>query len=192
MPMRTLRPSSEAEMIAVFLRGELASPRFGPRVREVVDERLVLEPDLEDANENEQRDAALTAVRGYAGREGVFGRFPHEVHWEWVGLTRDEVLSIRYIDYSYWVELSGGSRRPVDAVERIRAGDDVFGVPSTSFLDVELEDPPPLIVVGDGTKLVVLEGHVRLTVYALRPELLPDELEVLLGRSPRIAEWALW
>jgi hypothetical protein len=192
MPMRTLRPSSEAEMIAVFLRGELASPRFGPRVREVVDERLVLEPDLEDANENEQRDAALTAVRGYAGREGVFGRLPHEVHWEWVGLTRDEVLSIRYIDYSYWVELSGGSRRPVDAVERIRAGDDVFGVPSTSFLDVELEDPPPLIVVGDGTKLVVLEGHVRLTVYALRPELLPDELEVLLGRSPRIAEWALW
>jgi hypothetical protein len=179
-------------MIAVFLLGELASPRFGPRVREAVDERLVLSPDLRDATENELRRTALTAVRGYAGREGIFGRSPHDVHWEWVGLTPDEVLSIRYIDYSYWVELSGGSRRVVDAVERIHAGNDVFGVPSASFLEVELEDPPPLIVVGDETRLVVLEGHVRLTVYALRPELLPDELDVLLGRSPRIAEWALW
>jgi hypothetical protein len=38
----------------------------------------------------------------------------------------------------------------------------------------------------------VLEGHARLTAYALRPEALPAELEVLLGRSPGIAEWALW
>lgn len=179
-------------MIAVFLRGELASPRFGPRVHEAVDERFVLEPDLGDATENKLRHAALTAVRGYEGREGVFGRFPDDVRWEWVSLSPDEVLSIRYIDYSYWVELSGGSRRAVDAVERIHTGHDVFGVPSASFLDVELEDPPPLIVVGDETQLVVLEGHVRLTVYALRPELLPEELEVLLGRSARITEWALW
>lgn len=31
-----------------------------------------------------------------------------------------------------------------------------------------------------------------LVAYALRPEALPAELEVLLGRSRRIAEWALW
>jgi hypothetical protein len=190
--VRSIRPSSEAEMVAVFLRGELGSPRFGSGVREAIAERLVLAPDLDNVAENELRRAALTAVRGYESREGIFGRFPHDVRWEWVVLAPDEVLEIRYIDYSYWVELSGGSRRPVDAVERIHDGRDVFGVPSASFLDVELEEPAPLIVVGDETRLVVLEGHVRLTAYALRPELLPAELEVLLGRSPRITDWALW
>ena len=55
------------------------------------------------------------------------------------------------------------------------------------------KQPSELIVVGgDGSRLVVLEGHARLTAHALRPEALPAELEVLLGRSPRIAEWALW
>lgn len=190
--VRAIRPSSENEMIAVFLRGELTSPRFGAGIRHAVSERLLVQPDLDDAGENAIRRAALTAVRGYDTREGVFGRFPDDVDWEWVGLAPEEVLSIRYIDYSYWVELTGGSRRPTDAVPRIRAGGVVFGVPSSSFLAVELDQPPPLVVVTDGTALVVLEGHVRLTVYALRPELLPTELVVLLGRSERIAEWALW
>jgi hypothetical protein len=37
--------------------------------------------------------------------------------------------------------------------------------------------------------IVLVEGHVRLTAYALYPEHLPDELELLVGVSARIAEW---
>jgi hypothetical protein len=50
---------------------------------------------------------------------------------------------------------------------------------------------PPLILVSadDGATRVVLEGHTRLTAYALAPETLPDESEVLLGLSPEIASW---
>jgi hypothetical protein len=119
------------------------------------------------------------------------------VRWEWVTLTPAEVLALRYIEYDYWVELSGGSRLPTDAADRIRAGITVFRVPNDGFF--ELADalgsglPTELIVVGgsrDG--LVVVEGHARLTAFALRPELLPAELEVLLGSSPRIDEWACW
>jgi hypothetical protein len=53
---------------------------------------------------------------------------------------------------------------------------------------------PELIAVTDPdrSKLVLLEGHVRLTAYAAFPELLPDELEVYLGTSPRVAEWCQW
>jgi hypothetical protein len=195
--VRVLRPSNEDEMVWVFLRGELDSNRFGPRLRATIDERLLLEPDLGDDAENALRRAALTTLRGFESREGLFHAFPDDVRWEWVTLTPAEVLALRYIEYDYWVELSGGSRLPTDAADRIRAGITVFRVPNDGFF--ELADAlgsglrTELIVVGgsrDG--LVVVEGHARLTAFALRPELLPAELEVLLGSSPRIDEWACW
>jgi hypothetical protein len=50
---------------------------------------------------------------------------------------------------------------------------------------------PELIVVTepDHAKLVVLEGHYRLTAYAMFPELLPDELELYLGEAEGMAAW---
>jgi hypothetical protein len=108
------------------------------------------------------------------------------------------VLGLRYIQYSFWNEPSGGSRRPLDAAARIRDGIVVFGrLPTDGFLtaaeSLTVAAMPELIVVGGpGPRLVVLEGHVRLTALALRPELLPSELEVLLGRSSRISGWACW
>jgi hypothetical protein len=51
---------------------------------------------------------------------------------------------------------------------------------------------PELIVVTDParSRLVLLEGHVRLTAYAAFPEHLPAELELYLGTSPTIADWS--
>jgi hypothetical protein len=37
--------------------------------------------------------------------------------------------------------------------------------------------------------MVVLEGHFRLTVYALVPEAIPSDVTVLLGTSPDIIQW---
>lgn len=200
--MRVIGESSEAEMVAVFLCGELLSNRFGETVRGAlalagVGEEVVLSPNLDDEGENALRRAALGTARGFGRREGLFGGFPDDVRWERAALTPDEVLAIRYIDYDYWVELSGGSRLPTDAARRIRAGVTVFGVPNEGFFAMadsfESSPPPHLIAVGGiGPGLVLLEGHVRLTAFALRPELLPEELELLVGHSPRIGEWALW
>jgi hypothetical protein len=54
--------------------------------------------------------------------------------------------------------------------------------------------PLEIVVVGlpPGRNLVVLEGHVRLTGLLLRPERLPSQIRVLLGTSPRIAEWGCY
>lgn len=200
--MRVIGESSEDEMVAVFLRAELLSDRFGETVRGAlaqagVGEDIVLNANLDDARENALRRELLGTARGFRRREGVFGGFPDDLRWERATLAPDEVLAIRFIAYDYWVELSGGSRLPTDAARRIRAGVNVFGVPSEGFLAIAdsfaVTSPPPLIAVGGiGPGLVLLEGHVRLTAFALRPELLPDELELLVGHSPRIAEWALW
>jgi hypothetical protein len=108
---------------------------------------------------------------------------------------------VRYIDYDYWVELSGGSRLATDAAARIRAGVAPFGVPSDWALSLgrvvaEGARFPPLILVTaereDEDGPVVLEGHARLTAYMLCPNALPPELEVLVGSSPRMAGWGLY
>ena len=56
--MRLLEPSDEDEMLWLFLRGELDSERYGPRIRRTIDERILLEPDLDNEAENALRRAA--------------------------------------------------------------------------------------------------------------------------------------
>ena len=110
---------------------------------------------------------------------------------------RGEMLSVRYIDWSYWLELSGQTRLPTEAAARIRAGRQAFGVPNDGALALANDLAhglrwPPLIVVsahpegGD----VVLEGHVRLTAMALAAEALPNEIETLRGVSPGMTRWS--
>ena len=105
--------------------------------------------------------------RSWGERVGLFAGFPDGVDWERVALTRDEVLAIRYINWHWWLKVSSGTRL------------------ATVAADVQGRDE-------GGSKLVLLEGHVRLTAYGAFPELLPDELEIYLGEYPQIAEWSEW
>src|SRR5690349_17231806 len=194
--MRRLGPSSEAEMVALFLRTELPAARFRDTLRALMEhaglpERVVSDPDLGDEAENQARLRLLTQHRGYGTRTGLFEGFPDDVCWQWMAITPAELAGVRYIDYDYWVELSGGTRLAVDAAPRIRAGVAPFGVPSGWALGMAREVAsgarfPPLILVttGPGDDLVVLEGHARLTAYMLARDRLPPELEVLVGSSP--------
>jgi hypothetical protein len=194
--MRRLRPGSEAEMVALFLRSELPSDRFRDPLLALLDqaglpEHLVTAPNLDDPAENLARAQLLTQHRGYGTRTEIFEDVPHDVCWEWMAITPAELATVRYIDYGYWVELSGGTRLAADAAPRIRAGVTPFGVSSDGVLGMAQAFAdgarfPPLILVTTGRPgdLVVLEGHTRLTAYMLRPDRLPPELEVLVGSSP--------
>ena len=56
--MRRLRPSSETEMVALFLRTELAAARFRDKLQALLEsyglpERVITDPDLGDAAENQ-------------------------------------------------------------------------------------------------------------------------------------------
>jgi hypothetical protein len=201
LDMRRLRPSSEAEMIAVFLLTELRAERFRDKLQALLDqaglpERLVTAPKLDDLAENQAREQLLTQHREYRTRSGLFDGFPEDVCWEWMAITPAELATVRYVDYDYWVELSGGTRLAIDAAPRIRAGVAPYGVSSDWALGMAqaVSDGarfPPLILVTTGRTggLVVLEGHARLTAYMLCPDRLPPELEVLVGSSPSAAAW---
>jgi hypothetical protein len=61
--------------------------------------------------------------RGYGTRTDYFDGFPDDARWQWMAISPAELARVRYIDYDYWVELSGGTRLAVAAAARIRASD---------------------------------------------------------------------
>ena len=199
--MRHIEALSEHEMVAAFLKAEIASERFGSDIlallrRDGQNRSIIDEPDIRNERENAYRTKLLGDFRGYRQDRELFRAFPEDVCWHRYSLSGVELARVKYIDYSYWNELSGGSRLAVDASRNIRDGAVVFGQSTKGFLDVAraLEGGakfPELILVGTApeAELVVLEGHVRLTAYLLVPWCIPDELTAIIGFSPAIVEW---
>lgn len=198
--MLHLHTIDEDEMVAVFLQTELASYRFRPTLLDLLrrdgrDPRTVERPDLADAEENAYRRRLLGAYRGYRRNADVFTAMPDAVRWYRALITPDELAQVRYLNDEYWIELSGGSRLAVDAAARIRQGIEAYGVGNGGFW--YLADAltsgavfPELILIGEDERgpLVVLEGHVRLTAYAIRPDCLPPTLPVLVGYARGMAK----
>ena len=127
-----------------------------------------------------------------------FAGFPNDVRWERVLLKRDELKEIKYIAWDYWLDITDGSRLALDAAKRIVSGmmdegeaKGFWAVADAVRQGITL---PELILVSARKKddLVVLEGHVRLTGYLLRPENLPPELPAIVGYSEGIRLWELY
>jgi hypothetical protein len=197
--VRILGESSEEDMVAVFLQGELSSHRFGPAVRDALladDELewLLTDPDVNDQRANQARRAVLAATRGYGEDRELFEHFPAAVKWVRAQLAATELARVRYIEYSYWNELSGGSRLAADAARRINAGVRPFGVSNERFRRAARalqsgERFPPLILAGPHyDDLVCLEGNLRLTAHALAG--FPIEAECVVGTAPALERWA--
>lgn len=192
---------SEDAVVAHFLKHEIRSDRFGRAIYDLLEKNgwpasLLERPDLQSAEECSIRAKLLSEFRGYQRNEGMFESFPNDVAWSRFAISSLELMQVRYIDYSYWNELSGGSRLPSEAAIRIKKGAMVFGMSTHHFLEMaeglrKGAKYPELILVGTDTHsaLVVLEGHARLTAYALAPDLIPKDLTAIVGLSAAMSAW---
>ena len=199
--MRTIVHVEEAEVIAEFLRAEIDSPRFGSRIAARISadgraDAIVRTPDTTRADDNEYRAALLHSYRGVGGSAPLLEGLPQRIDWRRIAIARDEIGDIRYIDYPYWNELSGGTRSPHVAAERIRAGftamdrpNDAFHALAARFCAGDQLGMPILIAVDDTTAPIILEGHTRVTAMALRPECLPAQIEAFIGYAPGVRDW---
>lgn len=192
-------------MIAGFLSQEYAShDRYGAHierclVQEGVSASRLTDPDFGDPTANAERRRVFSRYRGYgAGVTSYLTDFPDTgVAWNWIALTPDELLASKYNGYpgSPWMLMSQDTRDPRAAAARIRTGE-IADSESQVFsnLSVELRRgltvPPPILVSADGGETrVILEGHTRITAFALAPETIPAETQVILGTSPAVAKW---
>ena len=199
--MRFIEAINEGDVVAHFLKYEIRSPRFGRAISDVLQRNgwptsLVEQPDPQNAEECSIRAKILSEFRGYQRNEGMFEGFPKDVAWARFAISSLELMQVRYVDYSYWNELSGSSRLPSDAAIRIRKGAMVFGMNTHHFLEMAEAlrngaKDPELILAGAETHspLVVLEGHARLTAYALAPDLIPTDLTAIVGLSAAMPAW---
>lgn len=200
--MDGFRPATEAEVVLAFLRGEIHSDRFGHDVeRALVDAgglQLLRRPDLSSERENRAREHALAVARGWRD-SGLFEGFPDKVDWYHGVLPADALGRVRFIKYSYWNDLSGGSRRPADVLPTLRAGrlpswlselgtDWCFQF-AAQLATAEAVDDLIVMATPDLGSLVLLEGHARMTAIFVGGHQRRITVRAYLGLSPAIERW---
>lgn len=203
--MRIIKDITESEMVSVFLRAEIRSPRFKERYinqlrRDKKQISVIIRPNLESQTENRYREKLLGEARSYKTKgHDLFERFPNDVKWKRAYLSKGELLRVKYIDYSYWNELSSNSRLPKIAADNIRKGKTVYGHRNNQFWSIARKikqrvDMPEIIIVAKDRKspFVVLEGHARLTALMLVPEMIHKQTEVIIGFSKHIKDWGIY
>lgn len=204
--MKFIRKSSEDEMIAVFLKAEILSPRFRNEINSIlsrleINNDIITSPNINDDNENTLRTTILNEYRGYSKKEDFFEGFPESIEWSWYCFTKEDMQNVRYINYDYWNELSNNTRLPLHAAKSIRDGIEVFGVSNKGFLELSKEitegvilEPIILIKAYEKDYYTVVEGHARLTAYALNNFTSINSLKVVVGHTSytELKHWGLY
>lgn len=196
--MKFIRKASEEEMIWAFLSMEYCSDRFRGDIEEAMakhgiskdvfyvdswDEILKriekedffgdLKRDVLKKDDAEARKLLLAEYRGYPD-DNIFEGYPKDIKWELVQLEDGDIESLRYVDYSYWNELSKDTGKPTVGAETVNAGITIFDVPNDNFnkgykaLCDGKEFPPLILLTSEEGISLILEGHVRATVYAMK------------------------
>ena len=199
--MKILEQITEDEFVAEFLKAEINSKRFGKPIIEDLKEHskeIILNPNLKNEEENKFRKKLLGKVRGW-NNKFIFEKFPNDIQWFKVIIKKQELEKVKYIKHDYWDKISDNTRLPIQAVKKINKGIEIFGESNNLYFDILSEIKkegvlPRMIFVSkdNNSKIVVLEGHARLTAFFLESEVIPDKLEVIIGYSKNIENWDLY
>lgn len=179
--MKIIRESNEDEMLLEYLKSEINSRRFGKRLKKTltelnISEDIILNGNLENKAENEQRKLIMEKFRGYP-KYDIFERFPKELKWFYVEFEEGDIDKIFYLNWEYWNEISNWTSKPTEASKNIYNGVEIFDVSNQpyfkglEYLESNNKFNPIVVLTCNGEKFVLIEGHSRMTVYGMKPEL---------------------
>ncbi len=187
--IRLLRPLTEEEVIAEFLRSEFHHPEFKEYRSEF--NRLVMQPDLSSSRENALRRALLFLRRGPMWRE-----LPAETKWFEVDLKAEDLARMRFFPRAQWRRIAQGNFYLMDVVERIRmkledaVDDDFFRKLRllSDSLPENLVNPTVLLIgVDERGPLTILDGNHRMAAAILsQSSATLAELHFICGFSPEM------
>ena len=176
--MKIIRDSNENEMILDFLKGEINSNRFNKDLYKVLNElnindNIIYNGNVNNNKENIIRLKIMNKYRGYPNKE-LFENFPNIYEWKYMELNTNDIDNIYYIDYDYWNILSNNTSKPTIAAKVINSGKEVFDVSNKQYIDgLKYLDnnkfPPIILITCNELKYLIIEGHLRMTVYGLEP-----------------------
>jgi len=185
--LRVLRPLSEQEVIAEFLRSEFHHPEFEDYRQEFG--HLVINPNLDSNRENALRRALLFLRRGAMWRE-----LPEDTQWFRVDLGRADLARIRFFPRAQWRRAAEGSFYLSDMIECLRlkwqeSPDDEFFRKldrMTNSMQQYLLNPTVLLIgVDDRRPLTILDGNHRMAAAMLaEPPAALENFQFICGLSP--------
>jgi len=202
--MQILKDISEEKMTHMFIMQQMGSFRFADEMQQImdkfgVDRKIIDNPNFKDQNENDLRLKLRQSFGGSDDDGHLFDNFPKNVSWKRAVLTKDDLMKVKYIDYDYWIELSNGTRLVKDGAVSIKKGTEIFGQSNQKFWDAltalkeGVKFPEPILIAKNlSSDLVVVEGHLRLTVYLLDPAHTPNEIEIVIGFSENFQDWDMY
>ncbi|HET6179008.1 MAG TPA: oligosaccharide flippase family protein [Candidatus Sulfotelmatobacter sp.] len=185
--LAVIRPLSEHEVIAEFLRSEFHHPEFEEYHQEF--QHLVTHPDLASQRENALRRALLFLRRGAMWRE-----LPEDTQWFKVELKRSDLARIRFFPRAQWRRVAEGSFYLTDMVECLRlkwreSPDNEFFRKlerMTRSMQLTLINPTVLLIgVDDKSSLTILDGNHRMAAAMLaQPPAELGNFQFICGLSP--------
>ena len=199
--MLELGPAQECEMILAFLKAEVDSSRFGNTVnawiaaKHFTRNELIENADLSDPQQNQARLGILRGYRGYGRDVFLFRGFPADVVYRRIKLEPHEVDKLKYANEPAWVEMSDGTRKPLQLVEKLNRGE-IAPNPADHIRAIqqaltEGKKFPELIAVeGPASELILVEGHSRATAYVASR--LNNGIKMFLASSPSMRDWAYY
>jgi len=184
-------------MVAAFLQAEIDSPRWGESIRQLLPkfqltEAMVEHPDVGDPTQNSGRSALLGEWRGWRRNTLLFTGWPEGLEWSFVALGKADVANVRYANAPEWPALSRNTLRVTVFANRVKDGDRTIPedapVGAIRSIARAMRDGltfPPLIAIGtpEASTIVMVEGHARMTAYALVGA--KREIDALFGAGPR-------
>jgi O-antigen/teichoic acid export membrane protein len=186
--IRRLRPITEQEAVAEFLKNELHHEEFDPYRSKI--ERLMSTPNLENADENALRKALLYMRRGAMWRE-----LPEDTKWFEVEMATSDLAGVRVFPRAQWRKVSQGSFYLHDVVQEIRRAsadepeDEFFSKLRRLTTDDAVNRTVLLIGLNDNEPLTILDGNHRIAAAMLvAPETVLKRFRFLCGFSSKMNE----
>ena len=179
--MKIIRESNEDEMLLEYLKCEVNSDRFSERLEKTLEELklthdIILNANLNNADENNQRKLIMQKFREYPTGD-IFKNFPKEFKWYYVEFEDGDIDKIFYLNWPSWNERTDNTAKPKDAAKKVLRGIEFTSIPNENFLkgleylEKGNKFKPIIAVTCNWNKCVLIEGHSRVTVYAMKPEL---------------------
>lgn len=168
--MKRIRPATEAEVIAEFLKGEYHQKEYHPD--RSMNENLVMNPDVANEEENRKRRNLL-----YRRHQVTWKELPKDVRWFQAELDMEDLDRIRVFPRGHWPKIAGNSSFSISDIARnVRereftgeVSDDVTAIHAIAYRLREQPDKSSILLIGvdEHKPLTILEGNHRMIAAAM-------------------------